>query len=532
MGNTIQCGGSDRMNDSLVVPNSALVNKSNKCIFDPAKLTAAVKNTCTSDSEGITATWSSSDYPIVHFEPNANLCGQGTMWVENTQQCVPDPDFVKRGNSDNDQDNDDTCDRGSRLVDGTCKSWGGECAHGTLKAKSERTADNECESCDAGYRLVGSACEPWGGECLNGVTEPEQSLRTKENQCASCNDGFHLKNGECRGKISHKIDVSHPCGPYIPFSYKNYLHAGIIQYKSKVDATERDLNFGKDGNNVGQFDPVTLLVDSTLSEQDKDKLVEAHARANRENAPWMCNNRTVVRPYGYTSDIPMCWDPTIVRKNGSPVEWTAGCKSGKKDQRCTNPKEPCCLNCDTYRPGKENIECTSMGTRTYYNKFNANITGYYRYPRADSSNTEVVRTSSGKPLRWDDSRYVWPKKCEEFGKRQPNAKTSQCGSLDVNTCEKHWTTMTNANIEKDKCYNSDGSSKPCSMSEQFGCSHCSERSDNTMLNSFEVGCFPDKPKGCIYIPSVHENFAGRTIFNMDRFSTAQCSNEVQCVQQS
>ena len=114
MGNTIQCGGSDYATDhatgSLTVPNSALVkNKLNKCVFDPAKLTAALKKTCTSDSEGITATWSSLAYTIVHFEPNANLCGRGTVWAEDTQQCVPDPNFVKDeiGDFDDDLDDDD-----------------------------------------------------------------------------------------------------------------------------------------------------------------------------------------------------------------------------------------------------------------------------------------------------------------------------------------------------------------------------------------------------------------------------------------
>lgn len=96
MGNTIECGGFDRASRSLVVPNSALVKNKNKCVFDPAKLTAALKETCTSDSEGITATWSSLAYPIVHFEPNANLCGRDTVWAEDTQQCLPDPRLRER----------------------------------------------------------------------------------------------------------------------------------------------------------------------------------------------------------------------------------------------------------------------------------------------------------------------------------------------------------------------------------------------------------------------------------------------------
>jgi len=96
MSNTIQCGDFDRVYGSLTVPNSALVkNKLNKCVFDPAKLTAALKKTCTSDSNGITATWSSLEYPLVHFEPNAHLCGRGTIWEEETLRCVRDPGHVK-----------------------------------------------------------------------------------------------------------------------------------------------------------------------------------------------------------------------------------------------------------------------------------------------------------------------------------------------------------------------------------------------------------------------------------------------------
>ena len=101
-------------------------------------------------------------------------------------------------------------------VDNTCKPWSGECAHGTLKAQSNRTKDNQCGSCDAGFWLDGdtcksrttscdagffvhasknarvdNTCKPWSGECANGTLKA-QSERTADDQCGSCDAGVQV----------------------------------------------------------------------------------------------------------------------------------------------------------------------------------------------------------------------------------------------------------------------------------------------------------------------------------------------------
>ena len=131
-------------------------------------------------------------------------------------------------------------------VDNTCKPWGGECANGTLKAQSERTADDQCGSCDAGYTLAdnacnnpcdvphakaysdgctvsecdagykldGNACTPWSGGCEGGMLKA-QSERTADDQCGSCDPGFRLEEDTCNPcGAAHATVYSEGCTVY------------------------------------------------------------------------------------------------------------------------------------------------------------------------------------------------------------------------------------------------------------------------------------------------------------------------------
>ena len=119
------------------------------------------------------------------------------------------------------------CDAGYKLDGNACTPWGGQCANGTPRAQSERTADDQCRSCDAGYTLAGDkcnscgaanaksysggctvsecdagyriimgACEPWGGTCAGGTLKAQADRRASD-QCGSCDSGHELIGDVC-----------------------------------------------------------------------------------------------------------------------------------------------------------------------------------------------------------------------------------------------------------------------------------------------------------------------------------------------
>jgi len=63
------------------------------------------------------------------------------------------------------------------------------------------------KQCDDGSRLVDGVCEPWEGNCTNGELLPVHD-RTDDNQCGSCHTGFVIDNHRCLPFILSEIQSS------------------------------------------------------------------------------------------------------------------------------------------------------------------------------------------------------------------------------------------------------------------------------------------------------------------------------------
>jgi len=132
-------------------------------------------------------------------------CPNGTKIVSPDPRCTTDNMILCSG-----------CDNGYHHTNtNQCVAWGVKCKDGTIKAKKNRTKDNDCASCNPGFHLdTNNQCAINVCKCQNGIPRTGTNCKKHDDViCASCNKGYDLlpeydKAQIKLGKVIHKSNMT------------------------------------------------------------------------------------------------------------------------------------------------------------------------------------------------------------------------------------------------------------------------------------------------------------------------------------